>query len=112
MKDFLTNQPYSLEGGLPPGVSPRGFRQTLFGGYFQDDWKVRRRLTLNLGLRYEMTTILNEVEGKTTSLRNTADPLPVCDTTVPTATDVVYGKKGCAGVGHFFTTNPDRKSVV
>jgi hypothetical protein len=110
IKDFLTNQPYSLEGGLPPGVSPRGFRQTLFGGYFQDDWKIRRNLTLNLGLRYEMTTIPNEVQGKVTSLQNIADPLPVCGTTAPTATDVVYGKKGCAGVGGFFASNPTTRN--
>jgi Carboxypeptidase regulatory-like domain/TonB-dependent Receptor Plug Domain len=110
VKDFLTNQPYSLEGGLPPGVSPRGFRQTLFGGYFQNDWKVRRNITLNLGLRYEMTTIPNEVEGKVTSLQNIADPLPVCGTTAPTATNTVYGKAGCAGLGGFFASNPTTRN--
>jgi hypothetical protein len=106
VSDFLTNQPSSLEGGLPPLVSPRGFRQTLFGGYIQDDWKVRRNLTLNIGLRYEMTTVLNEVQGKTTALRNLSDPLPVCGNSAPTATDVLYGRKGCAGVGPFFSSNP------
>jgi Carboxypeptidase regulatory-like domain/TonB-dependent Receptor Plug Domain/TonB dependent receptor len=108
VSDFLTNQPSSLEGGLPPGVSPRGFRQTLFAGYIQDDWKVLPHLTLNLGLRYEMTTVLNEVEGKTTALRNISDPLPVCGTSAPTATDVFYGKPGCAGVGPFFSSNPTK----
>jgi outer membrane receptor protein involved in Fe transport len=107
IQDFLTNQPSSLEGGLPVGIASRGFRQTLFGGYVQDDWKVRHNLTLNVGLRYEMTTILNEVQGKTTTLRNISDPLPVCGTPKPTATDVVYGKPGCApGVGGFFASNP------
>jgi len=110
VSDFLTNQPSSLEGGLPPGVSPRGFRQTLFGGYIQDDWKVRRNLTLNVGLRYEMTTVLNEVEGKTTALRNLSDPLPYCGTSAPSATDLFYGKPGCAGVGPFFSSNPTTKN--
>jgi hypothetical protein len=106
VQDFLTNQPSSIEGGLPVGVSSRGFRQTLLGGYVQDDWKVRHNLTLNVGLRYEMTTVLKEVQGKTTSLRNISDPLPYCGTSKPTATDVYYGKPGCAGVGPFFTSNP------
>ena len=106
LQDLLTNQPTSLEGGLPVGVSPRGYRQTLFAGYFQDDWKVRPRLTLNVGLRYEMTTVLNEVQGKLANLRNISDPLPVCGTSAPTPANVFTGKPGCAGVGPYFSSNP------
>jgi hypothetical protein len=104
IQDFLTNHPASLESGLPARVSPRGIRQTLFGGYFQDDWKIRRNLTLNVGLRYEMTTVLNEVQGKLTSLRNISDPLPYCGNT-DLAVSNILGKPGCAGKAPFYS-NP------
>src|SRR5882672_4868467 len=97
ISDFLTNKPFSLAAALPSAVSPRGFRQTIVGAYFQDDWRWRPNLTINLGLRYEIATVLTEVHGKLTVLRHLTDALPVCGVLVP-------GK--CFGVGPLLLSNP------
>jgi hypothetical protein len=76
ISDFLTNKPFSLAAAIPSAVSPRGFRQTIAGAYVQDDWRWRPNLTINLGLRYEMSTVMTEVHGKLTVLRQITDATP------------------------------------
>jgi hypothetical protein len=65
---------------------------------------VRRNLTLNVGLRYEMTTVLNEAHGKITNLRTLSDPVPYCGTTDLAQTNV-FGNQGCTGVAPYYS-NP------
>ncbi len=96
LSDFLTNNPSKFQGGVASSLTPRDLRQSIFGAYLQDDWRWKPNLTLNLGLRYEMTTVPTEIHGKIANLRNLADPLPVCVKVVP---------GGCSGTGSFFS-NP------
>ncbi len=78
---FLTNNARHFEAGIPSTITPRELRQTLIGGYAQDDWRLRSNLTLNLGLRYETVTVIKDAQGKITSLLNIADAAPQCGVT-------------------------------
>lgn len=73
---FLSNQPSKFNSALASSVHDRAFRQTLLGGYAQDDWRFRPNLTLNLGLRYEMTTVMTETRGQLANLLNMTDAAP------------------------------------
>lgn len=71
---FLLGLPAVFVAPKPGSDFFRGIRETVFGSFFQDDWKVSNRLTINLGLRYEFITSPSEVNGKIANLRSVTDP--------------------------------------
>ncbi|MGE0128323.1 MAG: TonB-dependent receptor [Blastocatellales bacterium] len=73
LRSFLTNAPNRFIGLTPEAQFDRYWRFTLFGFYAQDDYKIHPRLTLNLGLRYEFTTLPEEIYGRDISLRDLSD---------------------------------------
>jgi hypothetical protein len=73
LSDFLTNRPASLQFQYGT-LTPRGVRQSIFGGYVEDDFRAARNLTLNIGVRYEPSTVPYEVNGKLANLRTLGSP--------------------------------------
>jgi len=63
--DFMMGLPDDLGRGLQAGTW--GHRSTIWGFYFQDDWRATNNLTLNLGLRWEYHTPWVEVDNRQTN---------------------------------------------
>jgi hypothetical protein len=76
LADLLTNHPRNFQGLLPRPVPMFGIRETLFSAYFQDDVRVRPGLNLNLGLRYEITTVPGEAHNRLSNLLHLTDAQP------------------------------------
>lgn len=77
LANLLVNQPKSLIAHVPGStISGRGYRQSIFGAYVQDDLHLRPNLTINLGVRYELSTVPTEVHGQLASLVDPTDATP------------------------------------
>jgi len=64
---MLQDRPTQLQAA--PGPVPLNFRTTESAWYFQDEFKLRPNLTVRLGLRDEMTTGWNELNGRGANYR-------------------------------------------
>jgi carboxypeptidase family protein/TonB-dependent receptor-like protein len=60
MDDFRTNSPFVIGRGGNPELNYANENLSFF---INDDWKAHPRLSLNLGLRYEVSTVSREKDG-------------------------------------------------
>jgi hypothetical protein len=78
---YLQNIPRSVRMPVEEPFTPPGtvhhYRTNVWAGYVQDDWKMLSNLTVNVGLRYEMSTIPTETDDKINNLQSLSQDLPV-----------------------------------
>ena len=65
---FLRATAANFIGLTPEAQFDRYWRFTLFGFYAQDDYQITPRLTLNGGVRYEFTTMPEDIYGRDSAL--------------------------------------------
>jgi len=103
---FIQGTPSSFLGTYPGHAdSDRNFREIDVAPYFEDDWKVSSRITLNLGIRYDYAT--NPSGGPFTTIIN--PPFPDTRDYFTDANGTPYGN-GFTPVSHVFASNPNAEN--
>ena len=97
--EMLAGFPLSVVKDLPDTVYDTAQRFNVFGVYVQDDWRAHPKLTLNLGLRYEMMTDPYNKLGPVNNFRDPlrdAEPTIVSDTPIEVAKNNIMPRLGLA----------------
>jgi hypothetical protein len=61
LEDFFAGDPF--KASVQVGDPKRDIHNWAYGLFVQDDWRVKRNLTINYGLRYEFSTVMKEAHN-------------------------------------------------
>ncbi|MBI2816813.1 MAG: TonB-dependent receptor [Acidobacteria bacterium] len=70
VRSFLLGTPLSYQAATQGSKFDRKYRFWTLGFYIQNDYRASSTFTLNLGLRYEPTTNINETHGNQANIRD------------------------------------------
>ena len=76
LEGFLRNTPTRFVGLTPEASLERLWNYTLLGAYVQDEFRVSDRFSVHAGLRYEMTTLPKDAEGRDSTMVSIMDQTP------------------------------------
>lgn len=95
-QNFLKGEGLSLIGS---GVFDRYYKVTDMNGFIQDDWKINSRLTVNLGLRYDLYGLPVENDGRLVNLITNQIRIGTAASPAPPPNGIVQAEGGpLAGV--------------
>ncbi len=61
LEDFFAGDPF--KASVQVGDPTRNIHNWAYAGFVQDDWRITRSLTLNLGVRYEYNSVIKEAHN-------------------------------------------------
>jgi Carboxypeptidase regulatory-like domain/TonB dependent receptor len=86
LADFLLGYPQNTQRTV--GSALAHLRQSIYAAFFQDDWKLRPSLTINLGVRYEYASPYRDARGQMLNVNYSQNPpalVPISEASQPRA---------------------------